>query len=290
MKLTFLGLGHMGQGMAACLLRAGNPLTVYNRTAEKCASLTALGAESAATAAEAARGADIVFSMLADDAALAALVDDVLLSAMAPGAVHVSMSTVSTRITDEMTAKHARHQRGFLACPVFGRPDAAADGTLRLCLAGPAEEKERVRPLLAFMGEVWDFGAIPSGAVAVKLAGNFMLSTLIETLSEAYSFTEKHGVAPESFYNLMSNTLLAAPAVKLYGRLILDARFDEAGFAAALGAKDIGLVRDAARRSRTPMPIAALVEDRFLRLLARGWGKRDWSVLSRLQREDAGLP
>ena len=288
MQLAFLGLGRMGQGMAARLLGAGHALTVYNRNPQKCDPLVKLGARLALSPREAAQGADIVFSMLADDAALTASMGDDVILAMQEGAVHVSMSTVSTGLTECLAEKCARLGRGFVACPVFGRPDAAAAGTLRLCLAGPKPDKDKVRPYLAPMGELWDFGEKASGSVAIKLAGNFLLISMMEALSEAYSLTEKNGVDPKLFYSFITSTLFAAPAVKLYGQLLLDANFDQVGFAAALGAKDIGLVRAAAKSSLTPMPLAALAEERFLRILAQGWGEKDWSVLGNLQRLDAG--
>jgi 3-hydroxyisobutyrate dehydrogenase-like beta-hydroxyacid dehydrogenase len=116
-----------------------------------------------------------------------------------------------------------------------------------------------------------------------------MLASIVELLGEAYSFVESNGVSPEAFYNLMSSTLLAAPAIKNYGRLILEGEFDKPGFTATLGAKDIFLVKETARKSKTPLPIASVVEDKLLRCLARGWSERDWTCVSEVQREDSGL-
>ena len=289
MKLAFLGMGRMGQGMAGQLLRAGHALTVYNRTAEKTAHLEKTGAQTAKTPREAVDGADVVFTMLADDAALAATMEMDTVGTMATGGIHVSMSTISKSLAASMAESHAAKGRCFLGCPVFGRPDAAASGSLRLCLSGSAGPKEKVRPLLACLGEIWDFGEIPASALAVKLAGNFMIATCIEMLGEAYSLVEKNGVPPESFYTLMASTLFAAPAFQNYGRIILKADFDNAGFAAKLGAKDIRLLREAARDSATPMPFAAVLEERLTRVLARQWGEKDWSVIANIQREDAGI-
>jgi 3-hydroxyisobutyrate dehydrogenase-like beta-hydroxyacid dehydrogenase len=123
----------------------------------------------------------------------------------------------------------------------------------------------------------------------VKLAVNFLLAAMIELLGEAFSFTEKNGVPPEQFYSFISTTMLNAPVVRTYGRLILDAGFDEPGLTVSLGAKDIRMVREAARQAHVPLPVAALLEERFLRLLARGWSEKDWSVAAYSQREDAGL-
>jgi 3-hydroxyisobutyrate dehydrogenase-like beta-hydroxyacid dehydrogenase len=289
MRLAFLGLGRMGQAMAACLVKAGYHLVVHNRNMDKTVPLEALGAKAAASPAEAVAGADIVFTMLADDAALAAVMDRATMDCMKDGTIHVAMGTHSVAFAGNMAREQVKQGGIYLACPVFGRPDAAVAGNLKLCLAGDAGGKTVARPALACLGEVWDFGDAPAGANAVKLGVNFLLASMIELLGEAFSFTEKNGISPEQFYSFISTTMLSAPVVKTYGRLILDAGFDEPGFTVSLGAKDIRLVREAARASRVPMPAAALLEERFLRLLARGWDGKDWSVVAHSQREDAGL-
>ncbi|MDR1545766.1 MAG: NAD(P)-dependent oxidoreductase [Deltaproteobacteria bacterium] len=289
MKTVFLGLGRMGSPMARTIAQAGLALEVCNRDPEKAKPLADLGLTVHRRPEAAFRQADLILTMVSDDLALTSLATAERLALAAPSAVHVSLSTVSVELTERLAALHASLGLSFAACPVFGRPEAAAAGALQLCLAGPAEAKERARPWLNPLGRVWDFGLKPAGAVGVKLAGNFMIASLLETLAEAFSLTEKHGVAPERFFELMSGTLFDAPAVKTYGRLMLEANFENAGFPVRLGLKDIGLVKAAARDSRAPMPLASLVEDRLLRLMARGWGELDWSSTGRLQREDAGL-
>ncbi|MDR1311842.1 MAG: NAD(P)-dependent oxidoreductase [Burkholderiaceae bacterium] len=290
MELSFLGIGKMGYGMARNLLDAGARVCVYNRTRTRCAPLEALGARAAETPEATVIGADIVFTMLSDDAALNATMRDEVIACMKPGAVHVSMSTISPMTSAQMEKRHIHQGSLYLACPVFGRPDAAAAGQLRLCLSGDEAAKKKVAPHLKSMGEVWDFGASPGNANVIKLAGNFMLASLIELLGEAYTFVESAGGEPALFHHFISSTMLSAPAVKNYGQFILDADFDKAGFTATLGAKDIRLVRDTARAHCTPLPIASLLEDRFLRTLARGWAEKDWSSIIQNQRDDAGLP
>lgn len=289
MKLTFIGMGSMGQNMAARLLGAGHALTVYNRDQQKCLPLKDLGAGVAATPAEAVLDADIVFSMLADDVALCDVFSDDVIKAMGNEAIHVVMGTVSIDIIKHLTTTHARHGRGLVACPVFGRPNVAAAGELKLCLAGPEPYKEKVRPYMKAMGELRDFGTIASNSMAVKLAGNLIQAALIQTLSESFCFVEKNGVDPEEFFTLISTTMMAAPAVRLFGRIVLDAGYEHAGFAAALGAKDIRLACAAASASNTPMPIAFEVAKRFELVLNRGWKANDWTVIAKLQREDCGL-
>jgi 3-hydroxyisobutyrate dehydrogenase-like beta-hydroxyacid dehydrogenase len=177
----------------------------------------------------------------------------------------------------------------LLSCPVFGRPEAAVKGTLNLCLAGPRHAKEVVAPYLKPLGRIWDFGYIAAGANAVKLAGNFMISALIETLAEAFTLVENHDISQKDFFDLMSQSLFNAPAVHVYGQLLLNADFSNPGFLTSLGAKDSNLVKKAARLSHTPMPFASVLEDRFIRAMAKGWGDKDWSIISQLQRDDAGL-
>ncbi|MDR2302291.1 MAG: NAD(P)-dependent oxidoreductase [Deltaproteobacteria bacterium] len=288
-KVVFIGLGRMGSAMAQRVLEAGLNLSVFNRDAAKAQPLAALGAKVMGDPKEAIKGAGLVFTMVSDDRALLEILDGDLLKAAAPGLTHVSMSTVGVQTAEKLGQIHAPLGQTLLSCPVFGRPEAAKLGKLNLCLAGPRASKDRVMDYLSPMGKVWDFGPRPEGANAAKLAGNFMIASLIELLSEAFSLVENHGVSPQSFFELMSGSLFDAPAVHTYGGLILAGEFDRPGFLGALGAKDLTLVKDAARLSHTPMPFCSLVEDRFIRLLARGWGQRDWSAISELQREDAGL-
>lgn len=289
MKLAFLGMGQMGVGMAARLLHTGAEVCIYNRTIEKCDPLKKLGAKVATTPAEAVAEAGIFFTMLADDTALSETMSRDTFKSMSPGAIHVSMSTISTTMATQMAQSHAEHKKGYLACPVFGRPDAATSGQLRLCLSGDPLLKEKVRPYLSPMGEIWDFGESPTGANVIKLAGNFMICSMVELLSEAFSLVENHGLEPMEFARFISTTLFAAPVVSLYSRLILDANFDDAGFTARLAAKDMKLVHDAAKTSNTPMAFATIVENRFLSAIAKGLGEKDMSIISQAQREDAGL-
>ncbi|MDR2366748.1 MAG: NAD(P)-dependent oxidoreductase [Deltaproteobacteria bacterium] len=288
-KISFIGLGNMGSAMARRILAEGHGLTVYNRTPEKAKPLAAMGAKVAGDLDEAVSGAGVIFTMLSDDAALLAVMGEGRLGKAAPGSIHVSMGTVGLGTVGRLASIHESLGQTLLSSPVFGRPEAARLGKLNLCLAGPAVAKERVSGLLAPMGKVWDFGPEPAKSNAVKLAGNFMIASLIELLAEAFSLVEGHGVAPGDFFGLMAGTLFNAPAVHTYGKLILEGKFDEVGFLGSLGSKDVGLVKAAARLGQTPLPFCSVLEDRFLRLMARGWGDRDWSAISALQREDAGL-
>ncbi|AOV17162.1 6-phosphogluconate dehydrogenase [Acidihalobacter aeolianus] len=288
--IAFIGLGQMGLGMAARLIEGDFSLTVYNRTTARAEPLVAQGAHVAAQAADAVEPGGIAISMLADDAAAEALFDDALLSRLGPGGVHLSMSTLSPATVTRLAARHTAHGVAYVACPVFGRPDAARAGKLWLCYAGPADVRPRLEPLLNVLGQgVRDFGEDPAAANVTKLAGNFLIASAIEAMSEAYALAEKHGVDAEQVHQLLSQTLFACPIYQNYGNAIVAQRFTPPGFTLRLGAKDMRLVQDAARTAEVPMPLASLLGDRFLRMLATGQGDIDWTGIAADQRASSGL-
>jgi 3-hydroxyisobutyrate dehydrogenase-like beta-hydroxyacid dehydrogenase len=288
--VAFFGLGQMGMAMAVRLLEAGHRLTVYNRTADKAFLLEAKGALPAASPEQAVTAGGTLITMVSDDRALRALVDDRVLSRLGPDGVHLSMSTVSPETARMLAESHTARAVHYVACPVFGRPEAAAAGKLWLCVAGQASTKDRVRPLLEAMGQgVFDFGTEPAAANIVKLAGNFLIAAAIEAMAEALSLAEKGGVDPKAVHELLAQTLFACPIYQNYGRAIVQGRFSPPGFSLALGAKDVRLVRDTARAEQVPMPLAGLLEDRFLRSLANGRGDLDWTAIALDQREACGM-
>ncbi|WP_455379891.1 NAD(P)-dependent oxidoreductase [Acidihalobacter prosperus] len=289
--IGFLGLGQMGIGMASRLIENDHSLIVYNRSQEKMQPLADKGAKAASQPSETAVSGGIIISMLADDNAVEALIDDNLLSKLGPGSIHLSMSTLNPAVVSRLAEQHARHGVDYIACPVFGRPDAARAGKLWLCLAGgSASSRSRIEPLLDTMGQgVYEFGSDPVSANVVKLSGNFLIASAIESMSEAYSLAEAYEINPEKLHELMSQTLFACPIYKNYGQAIVDQKFTPPGFTLELGAKDMRLVQDTARQTHTPMPFASLLNDRFLRMLANDQGKMDWTGISADQRDAAGL-
>src|SRR5277367_6439490 len=193
-KIGFVGLGAMGEPMAANLIAAGYPLTVYNRTASKAEPLVARGAHRAERAGDVAEPGGIVVSMLADDASVRALVtgDDALAARLLPDGIHISMTTVSPAATNELADYHASRGSVLVAAPVFGRPDAAQAKRLWICVSGPAPAKDKVRGLLDAMGQgVFDFGEDPAAANVVKIGGNFMIAAAMESIAEALAMAEK---------------------------------------------------------------------------------------------------
>ena len=291
MNVGFIGLGHMGAGMAANLLKGGHRVTVYNRSPEKAEALVSLGATRVNQISDACQG-DAVVTMLANDEA----VDDVVLSRegvianLAVGALHVSSSTISVALSQRLADEHATFGQHFVAAPVFGRPDVAAAGRLFVVAAGEPAAIQAANPLLACMGQkTFVVSDQPQRANLVKLSGNFLIASVIEALGEAFALVSKGGVDRKHYLEILTSSLFDVPIYKTYGGLIADGVFEPAGFKAPLGHKDIGLALAAAKELRVPLPLAGLLNDRFLTLLAHGGEHLDWSAIGGIAATDAGL-
>jgi 3-hydroxyisobutyrate dehydrogenase-like beta-hydroxyacid dehydrogenase len=291
MKIGFIGLGNMGTGMAASLLKAGHEVAVYNRTASKTEALVRLGAKAQSSVA-AVCAADVVVTMLADDAALESVVfaKAGVLASLRTGSVHISSSTISVALSKRLASAHSGAGQHYLAAPVFGRPDAAANGKLFVVVGGPAALIDTCMPLLKNLGQrVFVMSSKPEDANLVKLSGNFLIAVVIESLGEALALIGKGGLDQQQYLDLLTSTLFDAPVYKTYGRLIVEQRFEPAGFAAPLGLKDIRLTLAAAETLKVPLPFASLLRDRFLTLLAHSGETLDWSAIGQLAARDAGL-
>jgi 3-hydroxyisobutyrate dehydrogenase-like beta-hydroxyacid dehydrogenase len=289
MRVGFIGLGHMGSGMAENLIKAGHEVTVYNRTRDKEQTLLDRGAVSAIRIADACRGV-AVFSMLADDRAVEGVVygDQGILAHLPKGAIHISSSTISVALSERLTADHAAAGQQFIAAPVFGRPDMAAVGQLFVVAAGASEAIERATPLLQAIGQkIFVVSDMPKAANLVKLSGNFLLASVIESLGEAMALVGKAGLDRRQYLNFLTSTIFDVPVYKTYGGLIANRKFEPAAFGAPLGHKDIRLALAAAEDLRVPMPLASLLHDRFLTLLAHGGDNLDWSAIGQLAAKDA---
>jgi 3-hydroxyisobutyrate dehydrogenase-like beta-hydroxyacid dehydrogenase len=291
MKVGFIGLGNMGSAMAASLLKAGHEVTVQNRTASKAQPLIDQDAKFARKIADACQG-DAVITMLADDPAVEAVVfgEDGIVASLPRTAIHVSSSTISIALSDRMTSAHEKAGQRFVSAPVFGRPEAAAAAKLFVAAAGNAEALSACSPIFDAIGQkTFHFGEKPSLANLVKLSGNFLIVSVIESLSEAMALVAKGGLDQHQYLDFLTSTLFAAPVYKTYGGLIADKKFSPPGFVAPLGLKDVRLTLSAAESLRVPLPLASLVRDRFLTLLARGGESLDWSAISQIAAQDAGL-
>jgi 3-hydroxyisobutyrate dehydrogenase-like beta-hydroxyacid dehydrogenase len=292
MRIAFLGLGRMGLPMARNVLAAGHELVVYNRTRSRAEPLEAEGVPVADSPADAAAEAEVLVTMLADDIAVEQCVLGAsgALTTLPEGAVHLSMSTISTALSRRLGREHSAAGQGYVAAPVFGRPEAAASASLWVLAAGAPEAIERGRPVMEAMGQgVIELGEEPETANVVKVAGNFLLSSMIEGLAEAFALVRKNGVDPERFLDIVNGHLFRSPIYEGYGGLIARGSYEPAGFALRLGLKDTRLVLAASDESEVPMPAASVVRDRYLTGVARGLGELDWAGLGRIAAEDAGL-
>jgi 3-hydroxyisobutyrate dehydrogenase-like beta-hydroxyacid dehydrogenase len=292
LEAGFIGLGSMGLPIAENLLAAGVKLKVFNRTASKAQPLVAKGALTASSPGEVAAPGGVVLTMLADDAAVESMVvgEDGLAVRLAPGGIHVSMSTIAPATARRLAQYHAERGSIYVASPVFGRPENAAARQLVSCTSGPAAAKQRVRPLLEALGRgIFDYGEEPDAANVVKLAGNFLIAAAIEAMAEAFTMVERNGVDRRAVADMLGKTLFTSPVYQRYGEMVAAKRHTPAGFKLLLGLKDVELVLKTAGEARVALPVAAVVRDRILAGLAHGREAMDWSALALGVLDDAGI-
>ena len=288
-KIGFIGLGHMGSAMASNLLKAGQDVTVFNRTPGKIGSLLQLGAHEAANIAGACQG-EVVITMLADDVAVADTVFGAsgLIANLRRGAIHISMSTISVALSGRLAQAHREAGQRYVAATAMGRPDMAAAGKLFIIAGGDPATVDICEPLFSALGQKTSrVGPDPTAANLVKLTGNFLQAAVIEALGEAVALVGKAGIDRRAYVELLTSTVFTAPAYKIFGPLIAAGTFEPAAFAAPLGYKDIRLALAAAESLRVPMPLASLLHDRFVRLFAQGGDHLDWSAIGGLATQDA---
>ncbi|GAB4459465.1 MAG: NAD(P)-dependent oxidoreductase [Armatimonadaceae bacterium] len=282
----------MGLPMALNLRNAGYSLRVYNRTAHKTQPLADAGATICDSPQEAAAGAAIVITILANDAAVEEVTagEDGILNSLEAGGIHLSMSTIYPETARRLSALHDLRDSVYLGAPVYGRPPAAASGNLWMLLSGDATARQKVRPVLDTLGRgVYEFGDDPGAAHAVKVCGNFLIGAAIAGMAEAYTLAEKSGVDRGAFHEFLTETILAAPVYQVYGKLIATENYREVGFALPLGQKDIALAQRLGMETQTPLPLANLVQERLTASRARGRDDLDWAGFALEVSEAAGL-
>lgn len=292
MQIGFVGIGPMGEPMAARLLQAGHGLCVFNRTASRTDALVQAGARSASTPAEAAHGADTVFTMLANDAVTEALVlgPEGVASGLGENCVHVSCSTISPALSTRFDQAHRERGQLYAAATVLGRPPAAKSGELFVVQAGSPAALARIAVPLGQLGQrIFDVGDDPAKANLVKLSLNFLILSTIEQMSEMFALNDKGGIPPATLFEIMTGSFFNAPVHRNYGKLIVEQTFDPPGVTVPLAAKDTRLLLASAEALSVPLPMASLLRDRFLAMTAKGEAGLDFSALSRRAREDAGL-
>jgi len=292
MRIGFIGLGNMGAAIAANLVRARYDVAIWNRSPEKARPLLDAGATAVQSPKAAAEGSDVIFTMLADDPALDSVCagENGLLAGMTPGALHISMSTIAVATADRIAAAHRAQGQHFLCAPVFGRPEAATAAKLFVVAAGEPADLQTASPLFGVISQrVFYVGVMPSAASLVKLCGNFMILSAIESLGEAMALAQKGGVAKAQLLEVLTGTLFDAPVYRTYGAILAAERFRPPGFAAPLGLKDMRLVGQSAEALRVPMPLLSLLRDHLLQTIAQEGEDIDWSAIAQVSTKNAGF-
>jgi 3-hydroxyisobutyrate dehydrogenase-like beta-hydroxyacid dehydrogenase len=292
MKVGFVGLGRMGQGMARRLLEAGHDLAVFDQFAKQAVPLTAAGARAASSVADLAAGREIVVTMLVEDAAVSHVALDAggLAESLPKGAIHLVMGTHGVAVVRELEARHRAAGQVLVAAPVLGRPDLAASGQLGIVVAGPAPAVARCNELLKSMGRrIFEAGVKPESATAIKLANNAVLGCAMVAMAEGFALVRKYDVVPQVFQDVMVEGLFGATAYKVYGQKMVDESYDQVGSPITVGLKDANLIAAAADLARVPMPSHNVYHDRLLGCVAHGDGDRDQAVLAREQARASGL-
>lgn len=286
-----VGLGHMGAAFALNVLEDGRRVMAFDRDPAHIPALREAGGEAVGRLADLAV-CDIIVTSLPDDEALTSVVLDGggLASVMRPGSVHVSMSTISPGLSRRLNTEHETRGQGFVAAPVLGNPDLARARKLYVLAAGRTAALEKARPLLERLGErLFVIGEDPGAANLMKLAGNVLTATTLESMGEVLALVRKGGVDPHVAFDVLTNSLFDSKVRRTYGGKIVDERYKPAGMAAPLAVKDLRLALAEAEHEAVPMPSASLVHDRLVGVMARGWSDLDWSALGLLAAWDAGL-
>lgn len=289
-KIAFLGLGNLGTPIAESLISSGFDVTVWNRTASKAQPLAELGASIAENAIDAITPGALVFSVLADDAVMKEVFTSELVGKIGKNGVHISMSTISPDTSRQLSKVHDEYEATYIAAPIFARPEAVRAGIGNICLSGNAEAKERIKPVLqTFVKGIFDFGDDPGAANVIKLAGNFMIAASLEMMSEAFTMAEKNGISRLSIYEMLTQTLFAAPIFQNYGKIVAQHGYETVAFGLPLGLKDVNLTLQTASKVQVPMPMADLVRNRLISAIGKGRSHLDWSALAMGVSDDAGL-
>ena len=290
MDVAIIGLGGMGSGMAASLIKAGHKVSVWNRSPEPVQALVDQGAKALASPADAFQ-ADAVVNMLSNDEAVRdVVVASGALEGAKAGVIHVLCATISVALAQELETLHTKAGVGYVAAPVLGRPDVAAKGELNILAAGAPDLLAKVQSVLDAIGkQTWPMGDEPHKANVAKLSMNFMIASAIETMAEAFALSHKYGVDTHKLLELATGTLFAAPVYKTYGAFIVDKKYEPAAFKLTLGMKDARLVQQAGEAIGAPMPLASLIRDNFIDAVAHGDAEKDWAALATVAYRRAGI-
>lgn len=290
MKIGFIGLGNLGMPIALNLVESNHTLCVYNRTLSKAEPLAAKGATVCETVTEVAKECDIVFTIVSDDAALKNICEGAngLLNHLRKESIHISMSTILPQTAIDLASLHRQHDQHYIASPVFGRPEAAAEKKLNFTVSGDEKIRKQINPLLKDAGalNIWEFGDAVSVANTVKLCGNFLIASALEAIGESINLASNSGVDAKQMWNMLTQTLFNAPVYSNYSNIILQQKFEPASFSMKLGLKDINLVLQQAASTKQSMPLASLIQKNMEQMVKNGKENIDWSAFSTVKAEE----
>jgi 3-hydroxyisobutyrate dehydrogenase-like beta-hydroxyacid dehydrogenase len=289
-RVGVVGLGQMGMAFAANFVADGHRVLVWDRNPEHVAARRPSGADGAERLEDLA-ACDVIVSSVTDDNALRSVVlgAEGLANVLAAGTIHISMSTISPGLSHNLAEVHSRYGQDYVAAPVLGNPDAVRARKLFVLVSGRSSAVEGVRPLLEPLGQrLFVIGEDVAAANLVKLAGNVLTAATLESVGEVLALLRKAGIDPRVGYDVLTNSLFDSRVHRVYGEKILDEKYSP-GMAVPLAVKDLRLALAEAEHHAVPMPVASLVHDRLVGMVARGWADLDWSALGLLAARDAGL-
>lgn len=290
--MAVVGLGQMGGAIARKLLGSGVDLVVLDHNPERSAHFAGTTAGIAGMLNELA-DVDVVVTALPNDEAVTSVVFgiDGLIDVLKTDAVHISMSTVSPRLSRKMAEEHAHAGQCYVAAPVLGDPDLAASGNLFILASGETATIERVMSLLSCVGKrIFNLGENAATANLIKLAANVLTAQTLQAFGEVAALLRKQGLNTETAFEVLTNSLFDGLVHKTYGARIVRQQYSSVGLKASLATKDLRLALATAEESGAPMPTTSFVHDRLVALTARGWPELDWSALGALAAMEAGLP
>ena len=283
--IGFIGLGSMGQAMAARLLEQGSDISVWNRTASAGDALVAAGAHRLESA-EDAFASDIVISILANDAAVSAVFPEEMLRRH-PGTLHVNMASISLEMARDIEQRHTNAGVRYLGAPVLGRPEVAAAGQLNILAGGSAEVVSAAAPALELLGKkTWHVSEDAAGASLVKIGVNYNIIHALGALGESVNLVERGGIDPQLFVDILTSGLFGGVVYSGYGKLIAEREYFPAAFSAQLGLKDLTLAEQAAAELGAALPTAAPIHELFTAAVNDESRKDgDWSIIAEVIRD-----
>ncbi|HXV09123.1 MAG TPA: NAD(P)-dependent oxidoreductase [Burkholderiales bacterium] len=290
-QIGWIGAGRMGVPMAGFLLQAGYPVRVYSRTAASRQKLVARGATEAQSVAECARGAEIVFCSVSDDAALreVALGPGGVLASLAPGAVFAETSTVSVEVSEQVAQEAARRGVAYLRLPISGNAAQAQKGELTVLVSGPLDAWNRIKPVCERFSKAQVYLGAGEQARVMKLVVNALVYVFAQAMAEAVTLGRKAGLDWGVMLDALAQSALASPWLKVKAELMKRRDFTPT-MTPPLVLKDIDLMMACARAQQVSMPLTALTRQLMQTLVGQGFGDEDYMAAIKLAEKQAGLP